>query len=79
MAMAYRYWTTKRILKWSLLFAYLENKEDECNLIGNADSPLASEFSFPEIQEIQKSLPVIPSTISRFNTNSGAVLYGNFN
>ncbi|WJX30784.1 nascent polypeptide-associated complex beta subunit [Trifolium repens] len=46
MAMAYRYWTTKSILKWSYIYAYLENEEEAYNLGGNTDSPLSTEQNF---------------------------------
>ncbi|XP_058721818.1 disease resistance protein Roq1-like isoform X2 [Vicia villosa] len=54
--MAYRDWTAKRILRWSVLSVVLENKEDDLSLIDNPNSPMSAEEKFREIQEINKTL-----------------------
>ena len=55
MVMAYRDVTTKRILKWSLIYVYLENEKDDFSLFENPDSPLSDEQKFQEMRRIKES------------------------
>nr|WIL59971.1 nodulation protein [Melilotus officinalis] len=80
MAMTYRYWTTKRILKWSFIYVYLENKEDDYNLIGKTDSFLSTEQKFQEMQTVKERFRVILSKASRFQQEllaDGRMLHDN--
>ncbi|GAU20879.1 hypothetical protein TSUD_120710 [Trifolium subterraneum] len=64
-AMAYRDWTNNRILKWSLLYVYPENEEEDYRLFDNTDSPLSTKEIVSEEQILQERLLMSPFTLPR--------------
>jgi len=65
-AMTYYDRTTKRILKWSVIYVYLENNKDDFSLVDNPDFPLSTEQNFEERQRIHERLHFIYSTLNTF-------------
>lgn len=63
-AMAHQEWTTKRILKWSLLYVYPENEEEDYMLFDNSDSPVSTKGIVLEQQILQECLNIYNSSLA---------------
>jgi hypothetical protein len=63
---AYRDWTSNRILKWSLLYVYPENEEEDYRLFDNTCSPLSTKEIVSEGRILQKRQLMSPSGLARF-------------
>ncbi|XP_024637542.1 probable disease resistance protein RPP1 [Medicago truncatula] len=60
--MTYHDRTTKRILKWSVIYVYPENNKDDFSFINNPDFPLSPEQKFQE----QRRIRYMYSTFNKF-------------
>ncbi|XP_004492416.1 disease resistance protein Roq1-like [Cicer arietinum] len=56
---------SERILKWSLIYVYSENKKEDFRLFDNPDSPLSNKEIFQEMERVEEMLWVFGSTFAR--------------
>ncbi|RHN65892.1 putative TIR domain, winged helix-turn-helix DNA-binding domain-containing protein [Medicago truncatula] len=62
--MAHQEWTTKKILKWSLLYVYPENEEEDYKLFDNPDSPPPTKEIVAHKQILQEYLQIYNSSLA---------------
>jgi hypothetical protein len=63
--MAHRNWTTKRMLKWSLMYVYPDEEEGDFNLFDDLDSPLSKKQKFLDIWDTNKKIQEMQRIIER--------------